>query len=214
MKQINMQLKQSDKDMLKELLYILKVRGNLDVMSESAIKEFGSLHGTLIQSSEDLKRIKVFTPNVIRKLKTIYAVFKEIIKPENYDPGTQTYEGLSYFIHTAPNYDGDCIRLLFLDENFQILRDYIYKKGSGNRVKFYFREIVQEVLRTGVSKLVIIHHKLEICCTPSSTDLNRFKAFLSGFKALDIQMVDFLIISKKALFSFMQNKLYTSPTQI
>jgi DNA repair protein RadC len=203
-------LKLSEKELLKELLHVLRVKGDIDAISESAINEFGTFRDTLAQGSDDLKKIKAFTPTVIRRLKTTYSLFREIIKPEDYLTDAQTYEGLSYFMHTAPKYNGECLRILFLDENHTILKDFIYKKGSGNHVKFYFREIVREVLRVGITNLVIIHHKLGASQGPSTTDRNRFKEFHTGFKALDINLVDFLIISQKSLFSFKNSKLFPS----
>lgn len=200
----------SDKDLLKELLHVLRVKGNIDEISQAAINEFGSFRATLSQRSEDLRKIKEFTPHVIKRLKIVYSLFREIIKPEDYPDNPPTFESLAYFLHTSPKYDGECIRLLFLDENLTILKDFIYKKGSGNHVKFYFREIVKEVLHFGISYIVLIHHKIGHSLMPTHTDRERYGEFLEGFKALDINMVDYLIISENSLFSFKNNKLYSS----
>jgi DNA repair protein RadC len=202
-------LKLSDKELMKELLYILRVKGDIDKISDSAIKEFGSLRAILAKSSEDLKQIKGFTPAIIKRLKVIYSLFKEIIRPEEYPTEPiQIFEGLSYFRHTAPKFDGECLRLLYLDENQAILKDFIYKKGSGNQVKFYFREIVREVLTAGISNLVMIHHKIGTSLNPTQMDHQRFKKFNASFKALDLKLVDYLIISDNAIFSYKHNELY------
>jgi DNA repair protein RadC len=206
----------TDQELLKELLRALGVRGEVDLISEAAIHEFGSIQATLRQASEDLKKIKGFTPTVIKRLKTIYSLFREINKPEGYPlQPTRRFEDLSYFMFTTPKFDGESVRLLFLDENQGILKDYIYKKGSGNQVKFYFREIVKEVLKTGISSLVLIHHKIGASPNPSLIDLERFKEFNNGFKALDMKLVDYLLISENALFSFKDKKVYppSHPTQ-
>lgn len=202
-------LKLSDKELLKELLCILRVRGDIDKISDCAINEFGSLRAILAKSSEDLKQIKGFTPNVIKRLKIIYSLFKEIIKPEEYpSEPSQIYEGLSYFMHTAPKFDGECLRILYLDENQAILKDFIYKKGSGNQVIFYFREIVREVLNVGISNLVMIHHKIGATFNPTQMDHQKYKEFHAGFKALDLKLVDYLIISDNAIFSYKHNELF------
>jgi DNA repair protein RadC len=202
-------LKLSDKDLLKELLYTLRVTGNIDAMSESAIHEFGNISAVLRQSHQDLKRIKGFTPATIKRLKLIYSLFREIIKPDSYHAkAPQTFEDLSYFMLTAPQLDGESLRLLFLDEDHIILKDYIYKKGFGNEVTFYPREVAKEVLKFGISNIVFIHHKLGSTSTPVSRDRARVKELEAGFKGLEINLVDYLIVTKNSLFSFKNNKLY------
>lgn len=205
---LGFRLKLSDKELLKELLFILRVRGDIDAISESAINEFGNISATLRQSHSDLKKIKGFTPTVIKRIKTIYSLFREIIKPDSYlSKPAQKFEDLSYFMLTAPRLDGESLRLLFLDEDHGILKDFIYKKGSGNQVKFYFREIVKEILSVGISSIVLIHHKIGSSPQPSPKDRERFIEFNAGFRGLDIKLVDYLIITENAIFSFHNNKL-------
>jgi DNA repair protein RadC len=207
-------LKLSDKDLLKELLHILRVKGDLDAISHLAIKEFGSLRSILAQRSEDLKRIKAFTPDIIKRLKIIYSLLRELIKPEIYPPDVPTFATLAYFLHTAPHYAGECIRLLLLDENHTILKDFIYKIGSGHHVKFYFREIVKEVLHNGVANLVIIHHKISHSLNPTSIDRNRYYEYSKGFESLEINLIDYLIVAGNSLYSLKNNQLYSPSTQI
>jgi len=202
-------LKLSDKELLKELLFILKVKGDIDAISEAATHEFGGISRVLRQSSQDLKRIKGFTPTTIKRLKVIYSLCREIIKPDSYHTDTpQTFEDLSYFMLTAPRFDGESLRLLFLDENHVILKDYIYKKGFGNQIVLYFREIAKEVLKFGITNLVFIHHKVSASSIPSSHDKARVKEFEMGFKKLDIKLVDYLIITENSIFSFKNNRMY------
>lgn len=208
---LDYQFKLSDQRLLQELLYTLGVNDGAEKMSKAALHEFGSIQATLKQSSENLKRINGFSPRVIRHLKTVYSLLREIIKPEGYPltPKRQ-FKDLSYFLLTAPKFDGESLRLLFLDENQGILRDTLYKKGSGNQVKFYFREIVREILRAGVSRCVFIHHKVGSCPGPTPLDLERYKDLNNGLTALDLELVDFLLISENAIFSLADMKLYPS----
>jgi DNA repair protein RadC len=203
--------KLTDKELLKELLILLKVEGDLDSMSEAALDEFGTLRELFAQTPTDLKRINGFTTTVIKQLKTIYSLFREIIKPPDFAlHPLRTYEDLSYFIHTAPKWGAECLRLLYLDADYHILKDFIYKKGSGGHVQFYLREIVSEILRVGVSHIVIIHHKIESCSQPSPPDQHRYKEFMVGFKALDLNLVDYLMIWDHNLYSFHEKKLYST----
>lgn len=202
-------LKLSDKELLKELLFILKIKGDINSISDSALHEFGSISGVLRQSYQDLKKIKGLTPATIKRLKIIYSLCREIIKPDAYSANApQTFEDLSYFMLTAPQFDGESLRLLFLDENHVILKDYIYKKGFGNQVIVYFREIAKEALKFGITSLVFIHHKLGASPIPSSHDKAKVKEFEMGFKKLDINLVDYLIITENSIFSFKNNAIY------
>ena len=204
-------LKLSDKELLKELLYTLRVKGDIDTISESAIHEFGNISALLRQSHQDLKKIKGVTPTTIKRLKLIYSLCKEIIKPASYSAkAPQTFEDLAYFMLTAPRFDGESLRLLFLDEDHLILKDSIYKKGFGNQVTFYFREVAKEVLKSGDSNIVFIHHKLGSTSKPSPQDKVKAKELDAGFKGLDIKLVDYLIITEKSIFSFKNNKIYPS----
>lgn len=202
-------LKLSDKELLKELLFIIKAKGDIDAISESAIREFGSISRVLRQKPDDLKKIKGLKPLTIKHLKVIYSLCREIIKPDSYRMNApQTFEDLSYFMLTAPQLDGESLRLLFLDENHVILKDYIYKKGFGNQVIVYFREIAKEVLKFGITNIVLIHHKLGASSIPSPQDKIKVKEFEMKFKKLDIYLLDYLIITENSIFSFKNNRIY------
>lgn len=204
-------LKLSDKELLKELLYILRVKGDIDDISQSALKEYGNISAILRLSPQNLKKIKGFTPATIKRLKIIYSLIREIIKPESYPAkAPQTFEELSYFMLTAPQFDGESLRLLFLDKDHVILKDVIYKKGFGNQVTVYFREIAKEVLKVGIFNIVLIHHKLDSSSKPSVQEKAKVKELEVGFKKLDIKMVDYLITTENSLFSFKANKVCPS----
>ncbi|MBX9805019.1 MAG: hypothetical protein K2Y18_04600 [Alphaproteobacteria bacterium] len=196
----------SDQELLKQLLLTLRIKGDVEVISLSAIQTFGSLLEVLRQNPTDLKKIKGLTPSTIHRLKVIYSVFREIIKPDVYPTNTDDpFEGLSFFRLTAPQFDGEAIRLLYLNEDHGILKDFIYKKGSGNHVQFYARELVKEILGAGISNVVLIHHK-EGSVKPSPKDKAQFVAFGTSLKTLDIKLVDYLIMTKDAAFSLCRNQ--------
>lgn len=206
---LNNPLKLSDKELLKELLFTLEATGDIDAISEFAIHEFGNISAVLRQTNADLKRIKGLTPTTIKRLKVIYSIFREIIKPDSYPAKEpQAFSDLSYFMLTAPQLDGESLRLLFLDDDHVILKDYLYKKGFGNQVLFYFREIAKEVLKFGISNIVLIHHKLCSSPKPSSQDIKKMKELETGLKKIDIQLVDYLIITNDSVFSLKRNRLY------
>lgn len=206
---LDRRLNLSDKEILKDLLFILGVRGNVDQIAHEALQAFGNVSAVLRQNPTDLKKIKGLTPTIIKRLKTIYSLFREIIKPHSYPAKeAHTFEDLSYFMLTAPKFDSDALRLLFLDEHHIILKDFIYKKGFGNQLKVYFREIAKEVLQIGFSNIVFIHHKIGSSPLPSPHDKDRFKELSVGFKKLDIQMVDYLVVTQEAVFSFHSNRVY------
>jgi DNA repair protein RadC len=202
-------LKLTDQELLKELLLILGVKGNVKGIAQAAVEEFGNISGVLRQSPSDLKKIEGLNLTTITRLKTIYSLFREIIKPNAYPAKeTHTFEDLSYFMLTAPKFDGDSLRLLFLDEDHSILKDFIYKKGFGNHVTVYFREMAKEILSAGISNVVFIHHKIGPSSLPSPRDKEKFTEINSGLKKLDIKLVDYLIVTHDTLFSFNSNEVY------
>ncbi|MBM3468632.1 MAG: hypothetical protein FJX71_04290, partial [Alphaproteobacteria bacterium] len=197
--------------LLEELFYILKIKGDIKAIATAALREFGTFRSVLSQKSSNLRKIEGLTANNIKRLNTLYSLFKEFIRPDSYLTHTNPkYEDLSYFILTSPKFDGETLRLLFLDESKRIINDLIIKKGFGNHVKLYHREIAKEVLKAGISNIVLIHHKLISSPTPSLQDKKSFTELQMGLKGLDIKLVDYLIISQNTAFSFIHNKLFAA----
>ena len=81
-------------------------------------------------------------------------------------------------------------------------------KGFGNQIVVYFREIVKEVLKFGITNIVLIHHKLGTSSTPSPQEKIKVKEFEIRFKKLDIYLLDYLIITENSIFSFKNNRVY------
>lgn len=201
----------NDEILLKELLLILKTKRDPGKISKLAIHQFGSLQGVLKQPYHNLKTISGLTPSTIRGLKIIFSLCREMIKPTAYPiQKTRQLKDFSYFLLTTPQLKTQCIRLIFLNEENQILRDFIYKQGVGNYMRLYLREMIKEIFKAEVTRIVFIHHKIGKTSLPTSYDQKKFKIIQQSLENLDINLLDYLIITEHSLFSFKDKTTYSA----
>src|SRR5579871_636441 len=131
-----------DQQLLTELLLAIGFKGDARVVSSEAINLYGDLKSVLRQNGENLKKVKGLMPKTVRNLKMVSSIFSELNKPERF---SNQFEGMSYFMWTASFFDSECYRILYLDHDYCIKKDFIVQIA-------YHREIVKEALENEVFK--------------------------------------------------------------
>lgn len=89
----------------------------------------------------------------------------------------------------------------------EILNIGVISVGSGNRALVQPREIFTEAIKRQASAIIICHNHPSGSCKPSPEDIETTRRLLEAASILGIALLDHIIITKTAHFSFLENKL-------
>lgn len=80
------------------------------------------------------------------------------------------------------------------------------QEGTIDRTSVYPRELVKKCLDSGAASVIMVHNHPTGDLTPSRNDLELTKTIENALNAVDIELIDHLIVSKRGHFSFKAKK--------
>lgn len=109
-----------------------------------------------------------------------------------------------HFLREAMSESGRIIErfhAVFLDADREYLADKSMGHGKASSVSFRLRELFGVALDCGASSLLVAHSHPSGVCRPSRSDINETTRLIEVGKALDIELLDHVIITRHAAYS-------------
>lgn len=86
-------------------------------------------------------------------------------------------------------------RLLLLDTKLRLIRDDLMGEGTIDEAPVYVREVMHRALDAGAASILLVHNHPSGDCTPSRSDINLTRRIIDAGKALNVGVIDHVIIS-------------------
>ncbi len=187
----------TDIQVLELLLFYAIPRRDTNPIAHRLLERFGSLSQVLEASVEDLKRVEGVGHEA--------AVFLHLI------PASGRYYMVDKTMHSKvlttieqcgqymlPFFFGrgvETIFLLCLDAKCKVLCCKEIGEGSVNSAGISVRKIVETALAANATSVVLAHNHPSGIALPSPEDLHTTKRVAMALKAVDIQLVDHIIVA-------------------
>lgn len=98
-------------------------------------------------------------------------------------------------------------RVLFLANGYRLIADEAMWRGTVDQVHAYPREILRRALQFGAKSLIIAHNHPSGSMRPSAMDRAVTEGLNRACTALDIELLDHLIVTNRGVSSFRELKL-------
>jgi DNA repair protein RadC len=89
----------------------------------------------------------------------------------------------------------------------EILQIRIVAVGTINRTMIHPREIFSDAIKERAAAIILCHNHPSSSCFPSEEDIETTKQLLEAAKCIGIKILDHIIVTKNAYFSFREKKL-------
>jgi DNA repair protein RadC len=188
-----------------ELLFTLAIpRKDVKIPAKIAIERFGSFRSVLDAPLEELREIPGIGEvapvalRIIREAANRYlqqksqTTFSLADREVLFDYCRSALGALSY----------EVFKVIFLDSRYHILGDETLEEGTIDRAAVYPRKVMDAALRNRAAALVFAHNHPNGDVTPSEQDKTITRALVLAAETLQIKVLDHLIVSKDAVFSF------------
>jgi DNA repair protein RadC len=101
----------------------------------------------------------------------------------------------------------ECLRVLFLNKQNILISELYEEYGCANNVAIYIRNIIKKALNLEASAIILVHNHPSRSQTPSFQDISSTKQLAAAAKAVDIHLLDHIIIAGNNYFSMKKHKL-------
>lgn len=203
-----------------ELLLTLAIpRKDVKIPAKEAINRFGSFRGVLDAPLEELREIPgigevaPLAIKFIREAATLYLQPKSqadlsLSKSEPETISLEDPKNLFNYCRAAigaqPN---EMFKVIYLDSRYRVIDLETLTEGTIDRATVYPRKVMESALKKRASILVFAHNHPDGNITPSDQDKTITRALILAAKALNITILDHLIVSKDEVFSFRKEGL-------
>jgi DNA repair protein RadC len=195
-----------------ELVLTLAIpRGDVKPLAKSLIAKFGNLRGILDASATELRSVHGIggvTPialQIVRGISTLYlqqsAEDREFLTdPETIHRFWRSRLGLLR---------NEVFEVAYLDSSSKLMKEGVERleEGTVDRAAVYPRRVMEAAVRRGAFSVVFAHNHPNGNVQPSDQDKTLTRALVLAAAALQIRVVDHLIVSRDEVFSFRKEGL-------
>jgi len=201
----------ADYEVVELLLTLAIPQKDVKEPAKALITKFGTLRGILDASPEELKAVKglgTVAPVALRIIREAANLYLQQSAEQREFFGDR--EALSRFwrsrIGALPH---EVFEVAYLDSAYRLMRDGIemLEEGTIDRAAVYPRRVMEAAVRRGAAALVFAHNHPNGNVQPSEQDQTLTRALVLAATTLQIKVLDHLIVSPDAVFSFLQEGL-------
>ena len=198
----------SDYELLEYLLMTAIPRRDVKPLAKDLIARFSSLAGVFAASPEELMSVKGIKES---SASLIVAVREAAVRMGRDDladePVLNNWDAVVRYCKTAFGRNKvELFAVLFLDTKKKLIKAQVLQEGTIDRTSVYPRELVKKCLDSGAASVIMVHNHPTGDLTPSRNDLELTKTIENALNAVDIELIDHLIVSKRGHFSFKAKK--------
>lgn len=184
------------------MLFYSCPRKDTNELAHNLINKFGGIAGILDASYDELTSVAGVSENtatlfkIIPKFLSIY--YNSRSDGKVYDDSQKLIELFK------PHFVGlthEEFRLACFDNNLRLLSNLLISAGGPSSSPFDMRKIVEEAFRTKASSIAVAHNHPKGLPNPSNEDICATKYISRTMKALDITLLDHIVIGERSCSS-------------
>lgn len=111
------------------------------------------------------------------------------------------------YLRTVLDGTSEALCAIFLDRQGQYIRDEVLANGAIGQVRLAPRALFARAFQLRASRLIVAHNHPSGNCRPSSSDRAATAVLAQMGRALEVELIDHLIVSRSGYFSFLKGGL-------
>lgn len=190
----------ADYELLELLLTYAIPRRDVKPIAKGIVRKFGSLAGAAKASVPQLVEINGVKENTAVLLKVIQEAARRFSWAElsaTDAPVISNWDAMIDYCRTEMSHlDIEEFRIIFLDVKFRVIGEEVMQRGTINQVAIHPREVVKMAMEKKASALILVHNHPSGDVKPSRADVEITKQIKQALEAINISLLDHIIISK------------------
>lgn len=200
----------TDFQVLELLLYFAIPRIDTNPIAHALIDRFGTLDRVMDAPASELMQVEGVGPNaaMLLSLITDAARYYQVRRSENTKILTNVNECGRYmlpFFHGKPL---ETVLLLCLDAKCKVISCRVVGEGSVNSASVPIRRIVEMALTSNATSVLLAHNHPSGIAVPSPEDVVSTRRTAAALAAVDITLVDHIIVADDDFVTLGQSGLY------
>lgn len=202
----------ADHEILELLLTLCIPRRDVKQPAKALLARFGTVRAVLDAPLEELAAtsgIGSVTPVALRIIREAASLYLQQGVEEGADLLNSTTKLEALWRSRLGGLTYEVFEVGYLDSAYRLLRDGIERLETGtiDRAFVYPRKVMANALRRSAYALVLAHNHPNGKAVPSEADKRLTDALVDAANALQVKVIDHLIVTRDEVFSFRREKL-------
>ena len=196
-------------ELLEILLSLAIPQKDVKPLAKRLLEFYKDLKGVIEASPSDISKHFKLSEKTVAALKIISAIHIEINRSALFNVSIldNSKAVVDYCRRAMQNIKKEQVRLFFLDKKHQLIKEEVNASGTIDQVALYPREIVEQVVLTGASGVIIVHNHPSGDPKPSSNDISLTNDIQQALRHIHVHLFDHIIIGSKGIYSFRNSGL-------
>ena len=189
-----------DYELLELLLFRAIPRRDVKPLAKALLGRFHDVEGVLSAEPARLREVAGLGDSAIVEFKIVEAAAHRLAQAKvlNRPAFKQWSEIVAYCRTRMAHLPVEEVRLLFLDKKNTLMADEARNRGTVDHAPVYPREVAKRAVELRASGVVMAHNHPTGDPTPSAADVRTTKDVKKALEAVGVQLIDHLIVGKKA----------------
>lgn len=200
-----------DYELLELVLTIAIPRRDVKPLAKKLITKFGNFANVINAPIEELMNFEGLKETSVCALKLIKegAIRTSWQSFSNFDaPVINNWDAMIDYCRTSmAHQQNEEFKIIFLNSKLVVIGEESQARGTVDQVSIHPREVIKSAMDKGASAIILVHNHPSGNVTPSKADIEITKKIKTAAEAVDIRLLDHIIISKSDCYSFSENRL-------
>ena len=199
-----------DHKLLEMLLFYAIPRKDTNTIAHELLNTFGSFSAVFDADVEALAEIKGMTKNAAVLIKTIVPIIRKYVDSKGDAPNCiKSFEDLgNFFMAKYLGTKSETVSMLCLNGKGEILSFEIISDGDLDSAGLSIRTILEKVIKTSATAVVLAHNHPSGIALPSAQDIAVTKMVADALHTISVHLVDHIIIVDNDYVSMAQSSKY------
>ena len=187
-----------------ELLLTYSIpRKNTNVIGHKLIDKFGSISSVFDAPYEALLSVDSITENSAVLIKMVPQILRFYKSEMNESKCLNTIEKVTGFFSVAfIGLTKEEFKVCCLDNGLNVISCTTVAKGTNKSAPITARLVAEAAFKANSSNVIIAHNHPDTSCIPSEADKAVTRKLRTSLKAIDIDVLDHIIVGKDGVMSF------------
>lgn len=187
-----------------ELLLTYSIpRKNTNLIAHRLIDTFGSVSAVFDASIEALMSVDGISENSATLIKMIPQMLRFYETEMDSTKCLNTIEKVrEYFSVAFIGLNKEEFKVCCLDNGLNVVSNTTVSKGTSKSASVYARQIAEAAFKANSTNVIIAHNHPDASCSPSDADKLLTRQIRSSLKAIDIEILDHIIVGRDGVLSF------------
>ena len=195
-----------DRELLVLLLSGAQAPGRAELLAANLLETFGTPARVLAAGADRLRTVDGLDEAGICAIKTAEALgirLARAVLPEPLQPLLNNYRKVIDYCRTLAGHRPiEEFHLLFVNRRNLLIHDERHQTGTVTHAPVYPREICRRALEVNATALILVHNHPGGNPNPSNADIETTKQIGKALKTIDVTLLDHIIVTSSAEFSF------------